>query len=646
MKNLLFIIWICLFPFYALAQLKLPSALSDNMILQQKINVPIWGHAKPNATVTVKFMQQKKMTVADGEGCWMIHLDPLVAMSNPQKMLIESDDAIIRFTNILVGEVWVCSGQSNMEFPIKWLKNPENIIAKANDSKIRFLVVNKFNFKPYECDDCKAKWLSWSSENAAERTAVGYFFAKALRKKLKVPVGLIEVYFGGTSIGCWTPENVYNKWPNARELLTEFAKYNNNKKYKILKARDKQKWFNELKKFDKGFAESWMRKDLPLSNWKKIINPVSWKSTDLKDFKGTVWYRKKINIPNNWKNKKLIVELGAINQYDITWLNGKTIGIMQSPFLNWVPRHYEVVNDVFNTGENSIVICDYNVDTEGGMVGSKKNMKIFPENHPEKAISLAGEWYYKKGYSGIELPVPPTPFSISAYSLSVLYNSMIAPIMPFGIRGVIWYQGESNQTDPKDYKEMMKDLITSWRENWNQGIFPFYYVQIAPYNYSDNINSALLREAQLSALTITNTGMAVTMDIGNPNNIHPKDKKDVGYRLALWALAKTYGFKNITFSGPIYKNMKIEGDKIILSFIYANGLKTTDGKAPSEFEIAGSDKKFYPATAKIQNGKIIVHSDKVKKPVAVRYAFTDTAKPNLCNKANIPASSFRTDKWK
>jgi len=219
---------------------------------------------------------------------------------------------------------------------------------------------------------------------------------------------------------------------------------------------------------------------------------------------------------------------------------------------------------------------------------------------------------------------------------------MIAPIMPYGIKGAIWYQGEANQPNPAHYKEMMQDMIKSWREGWNQGDFPFYYVQIAPFNYGDKVNSAELREAQFLSMKTTNTGMAVTMDIGNPTDIHPKNKKDVGHRLALWALAKTYGFTNLVFSGPIYKKMKIDGNKIVLSFDYAEGLKTRDGKAPSHFEVAGKNKKFYPATAEIKNNKVIVYSEKIKNPVAVRYGWSNAAEPNLCNGAGLPASSFRT----
>jgi len=626
MKILAALFLMSIIAFNSFAQLKLPSVFSDNMVLQRNIELPVWGWAKPKAVVNVKFIDQKQSTTADAEGYWKIVLSPLNAVCNPQKMSIESNGTILSITNILVGEVWVCSGQSNMEFPMGMLKNAEKEIAIAKDSKIRFLTINKFNFKPYECDDCKAEWIECSPDTAREQTAAGYYFACELRKRLNVPIGLIEAYFGGASIEAFTSANTLSKWPDLKKELAAMAKYKNNKRYKLLKQRDLKKWFEELRKSDKGFAEKWMNEK------------------ELKGFKGTVWLRKKIDIPEKWKNKKLILEPGVINDYDIVWLNGKLIGMMQWPWLFWQPRHYEINESDYKIGENEIVIQVYNKDSSGGMLG--ETMKIYPEGDPEKSISLAGEWYYKKGYEGKKLPKAPIPFIIAHHSPTALYNSMIAPIIPYGIRGVLWYQGESNQQNPYEYREMFPDMIQAWREEWGQGIFPFYYVQIAPFNYNNKINSALLREAQMFSMKVTNTGMAVTMDIGNPKDIHPKNKKDVGHRLALWALAKDYGFTNTVFSGPVYKEMKIDGDKIILSFDYAEGLKTRDGQQPSHFEIAGKDKKFYPAKAEIINNKVVVSNEKIKNPVAVRYGWSDIAEPNLCNKENLPASSFRTDDWK
>ena len=670
MKILIFLLFTILYTVNISAQLKLPSIFSDNMVLQRKTEVPIWGWASPGSVVTVKFMNQMKSTITDDDGCWEIKLDPLDATFNQQKMRItlryertrkawscpgsivedapwrESDGNKIVFTNVLVGEVWLCSGQSNMEFPIKSLEDSKEQIANANDPNIRFISINKFNLQPYECDDCVGKWEKCSPENAKEITAVGYFFAKELRKKLDVPVGLIESYFGGSKIEAWTSMHTLNNFPELQSELALLSKYKSSKQSGILKRYEKKKWYEKLKTIDTGFSNNWMNSNTDFDDWKHITLPCLWDSVNLKEFRGTLWLKKNICLPKSWINKNLILETGAVYEFDITWFNGKEVGIMQTPCFGMFPRKYKINSSEFLIGTNTITICAYCKNITGGDVGPKEAMRIYPYGEPEQAIQLYGEWSYKKGYSGKTLPEPPIPFRINHFSPAALYNSMIAPVIPFGIRGVLWYQGESNQDQPYKYRDLFTGMITDWRRNWGQNEMPFYFVQIAPNNYNNNVNAALLREAQMFALNITNTGMAVTMDIGNPNNIHPTNKKDVGYRLALWALAKDYGFTNIVFSGPIYKKMEIDGNKIILYFDYSRGLKTRDGKALSYFEIAGKDKKFVPAIAKIKNNEIIVTAKEIIEPVAVRYGWSDIAEPNLCNGAGLPASSFRTDDWK
>ena len=319
-------------------------------------------------------------------------------------------------------------------------------------------------------------------------------------------------------------------------------------------------------------VESWMKADVlkKHQNFQKIIDELE-------------------------KYKNLIVNPGAINGQDIVWLNGNVVGKTLIFGLARHQRNYEINGCQFLTGTNSIVIWNYCSKYDGGFRGPAKSMGISPSGEKEKAVSLAGEWKYKKGFEGVKLPKTPLSMQLCYKSPVVLYNSMIAPLIPYAIKGVLWYQGESNVRTAKNYRELFTDMIKSWRSEWNQGDFPFYFVQIAPFKYSDrgNLSAELLREAQFLSLNLTNTGMVVTLDIGNPGNIHPKNEITVGHRLALWALAKNYGFTNIVFSGPLYKNYEISGNKIILSFNYAAGLKTSDGKSPSNFEIAGANKKFF-----------------------------------------------------
>ena len=299
----------------------------------------------------------------------------------------------------------------------------------------------------------------------------------------------------------------------------------------------------------------------------------------------------------------------------------------------------------FKVGKNTIVVCNFANSDRGAPGKPILTLKLYQKNDPSNEVEYTKEWLCKKGYGNTDYPKIPLSFSLGNNILSIHYNSRIYPIIPYAIRGVLWYQGESNRHNSEIYDDLFSKMVKSWRDKWEQGDFPFYFVQIAPFDYGKNNNSAFLREAQFKSLKVTNTGMAVIMDIGEKHNIHPFRKKEVGHRLALWALAKDYGFTNIVYSGPLYKDFEIDGNKIIVSFDYAKGLKTRDGKPLSYFKIAGKDRKFYPATAEIINDKIEVSSDKVKNPVAVRFAWSNTAQPNLCNCAGLPASSFRTDEW-
>ena len=628
------------------AQLVLPSVFSDNMVLQRDIKIPVWGKAKPRSRVTVSFLNQKISVIADDEGCWKVELAPVKANFNPQKMTIETDNDKIVFKNVLVGDVWLCSGQSNMQFDLAHDKFVNKFAPTNTIQNIRYFSVWRFNFKPYECDNCFGEWNACAPDCTNKLSAVAFYFARALENKINAPIGLLEADYGGTRVEAWTDANTLRKWQHLKDELAPLLKFKNNKDFSYLKKMEKAKWFADLKKVDKGFAENWMSPNINDANWKSIQNPIQWKNANLKNYSGTLWYRKKILIPEDWKNKNIVINIGPTLDYEITWLNGKEIGAFLMPFGNWYPHSYVVKKGEFKTGENTIVVCVFGYSDNAGMLGHSDSARVFPEDDIEKSIRLNGKWKIAKGCPADKYVKAPPSLTLNPNTLSLLFNSMIAPVIPYAIKGAIWYQGESNRANANQYTEMFTDMIKSWRAHWEQGDFPFYFVQIAPFNYNDGATSAPLQEAQRLALTLTNTGMAVTMDIGDLKDIHPTNKKDVGERLALWALAKTYGFKNIIYSGPLYKSYKIEGNKIIISFDYAEGLKTSDGAPPTFFEISGADGKFYPANAKINKDKIVLSADKVKKPVAARFAWIDTAQPNLCNKAGLPASPFRTNRKK
>ena len=392
------------------------------------------------------------------------------------------------------------------------------------------------------------------------------------------------------------------------------------------------------------------------SNWKTMELPALWESTEVGNFDGVVWFRKKIKIPDDWVNQNLVIELGPIDDIDVTFINGKKIGGYEKPGFWQVNRIYNIPKDIVTTSEITIAVKVVDNQGGGGIYGKKENMNIHIKNS-DKKISLAGEWkympvaeftgdiFYVYGADGEFYSRPETPINLSPYTPTMLFNGMISPVIPYFIRGAIWYQGEANTGNPESYKKLFSIVIKNWRDDWNEGDFPFYYVQIAPYDYGENTQSQFLRDAQFRTLTVPNTGMVVTLDLGRKETIHPPDKQDVGYRLARWALANDYG-ENIPFSGPLLRSMKVQDNQILLSFSNAgSGLILKEKNGNTNFLIAGEDKNFVKADVKVMGRSLVVYSDKVKNPVAVRYAWNNTAEATLFNEEGLPAPTFRTDDW-
>jgi sialate O-acetylesterase len=480
-----------------LADVTLPRIFASDMVLQRDLALPVWGWATPGEEVTVSIAGQKVSGKADAMGRWQLKLTPLPTSAKPLEMTVAGRNTIT-LKNILVGDVWVCSGQSNMEWQMKNVIKASEELPAANQPTIRLFQAQKV-VAASPASDVQGRWDVCTPDTVKNFTAVGYFFAVNLQKKIEVPIGLISTNWGGTRIEPWTPAEAFADLPKLRDVADQLAQQN-------------QQQAKALEPF------------LPaLEAWTKAA----------------------------------------------------------------------------------------------------------------RAAQTAGQ------------PLPPMPAlpptAMDNGKPTGLYNGMVAGLVPFGIRGAIWYQGESNRGEGMLYCEKMKALITGWRKAWAQGDFPFYYVQLAPYKYDANIFALPeIWEAQVAALAIPNTGMAVTNDIGTVGNIHPTNKQDVGKRLALWALAKTYGQMGIVYSGPLYKSIKIDGNKIRVSFDYiGTGLASRDGEPLSWFEVAGTDGKFVKADAKIDGDAVVVTSEEVAQPATVRFAWSQVAVPNLMNKEGLPASAFR-----
>ena len=621
-------------------QVKLPKLISDGMVLQRNANVKIWGWASNGEKVSIQFIGKTYNTTTNKDGKWEVMLSDLKA-GGPYEMKIDASNSII-ITDIVVGDVWVCSGQSNMAFSLGSASElyKDEIEHMDNPFIRQFSTFPRANFKEPQKDFGFGNWQHADSKSVRRLTAVGYFFAKYLYEKYKVPIGLINSNVGGSSAEAWISEEAIKSFPNYYEELLRFK---DPAYMERINKQDKERvadWNTFIRQNDEGLKnlqQTWFDPALNTSDWETTNVPGYWTDTKLGYMNGVVWYRKEVNISSEMVGKPAVLNLGRIFDRDTVFINGKFVGSVGSQYSE---RVYKIPEDLLKEGKNVIVVRDISYIRHGGFVPGKE----YDITVGDKKIGLEGEWKYKIG-------VAADPLAENLFTGKIptgLFNGGIAPILNYRIKGVVWYQGESNTSRAFEHYDLFKSLIKDWRTNWHQGNFPFLFVQLPNFEEVNEEDTkydwAIFRESQLKALVIPNTGMAVTIDVGEYNNIHPLHKKPVGYRLALAAEKVAYGEKNIVYSGPIYKSMKVDGNKAILSFDHVgSGLVSQNGKLNC-FEICGIDDEFYPAEAKIVNNTIVVTSDKVKSPVAVRYAWANNPEgANLYNKEGLPASPFRTN---
>lgn len=628
------------------AKVSLPVIFGDNMVLQQNADVPLWGKAAPGKTVQVKTSWDKKSykTVAGEDGKWKVVVKTQ-SYGGPYEITI-SDGKSLTLQNIMLGEVWLCSGQSNMEMPLAgWgrIKNYEQEIANANYPNIRLFQVSRATaYTPL--DDCQATgWNPCSPAVIPEFSATAYFFARNLYEKYHIPVGLIHTSWGGTFAEAWTSTEALKSMPSFEYAATQIE----NKAPEIAELR--KNYAAEKKAWDEKFAASdigmhkgkWFNPSLDDSAWKQMHVPGLWEEQGLPGFDGLIWFRKHIDVPASWKGKELLLSLGGIDDDDITYFNGVEIGRGKYG----TSRNYKVPAKLVKEKDNVIAVRVLDSGGNGGFYGDKQDLKLTLSDG--NSIALAGDWKYNISIDMKNFDPIPQDYN-DPYHPGVLFNAMVHPLIPYTIRGAIWYQGEANTWRAYQYRDLLPVMIQDWRRRWNND-FPFYIVQLAAYTdikeNPEESDWAELREAQLKTLNLENTGMAVTIDIGDAKDIHPKNKQEVGRRLALIAMADVYGEK-IEYSGPLYDSYRIEGDTIRIRFTHVeSGLKTSDGGELKGFAIAGPDHKFYWAEARIDGQDVLVYSPQVKMPVAVRYAWANNPVCNLYNGAGLPASPFRTDDW-
>lgn len=624
------------------AQIVLPTFFNNNMVLQQGIDIPVWGWASPGESVTVNFGNTEVSVKADKTGKWDMKL-PAMNYGGPYTMIVKGNN-LHTIENIMIGEVWVCSGQSNMEFYLRNVNNAEIEMASANYSDIRLFTVKK-RIAQNPLDQLgDGEWVECTSSTSQDFSAVAYFFGKSLYEKLKVPIGLINTSWGGTVAETWTSGEAIGKNPDFAKSLSQLNKINLENYARTIE-KDIRKRVVEFSTVDLGMKDGkpiWADTDFDDSYWREMNLPGIWEASGLEAVDGIVWFRKEVEIGIDHVGKPAVLNLGKINDSDNTFVNGQLVGVNRMAADK--SRVYTIPAELLKQGKNTIVVQVEDVGGNGGIYGDASSLNL---QFGSRKISLSGDWKYKVGLAKFSAVLSPNSYP------TLLYNAMINPLVPFAIKGVIWYQGEGNASRAKQYQRVFPDLIKDWRSHWNQGDFPFFFVQLANFMQVDTVPKesewAELREAQSKTLALPNTGMAVITDVGDALDIHPKDKQTVGSRLAISALKIAYK-KDVVHSGPVYKGMAVEGTKVILTFDeVGTGLKIKDKYGYLKgFTVAGKEHKFYWAKAEITSVNTIeVTCPEVENPEAVRYAWSNNPEDaNLYNNENLPASSFRTDSWK
>lgn len=629
---------------YAQAQPKLPHIFSDSMVLQRNVPLRIWGTANPGEQVTVSLHLQEKTTRAGENGSWQVILAPEKA-GGPYNLAVAGKETIT-LRGVLMGDIWFCSGQSNMEFPVKgWSGVPgaDEVVSKALNPQIRLYTVPRNVDGLPSLQSNEANWRTCSPASIVNFSAVGYFFGRQLQQELDVPIGLINSSWGGTQIESWISYAAMSQDSRYKALFQTIPQ----RSMEQLTSARKQKedaYIRQLKKNLPDVADSakWKSADYDHSKWPQMSLPTLWeKIPALSRLDGVVWFRKEVFIRDEDAGLPATLQLGKIDDSDQAYLNGSLIGEGRG----WnVDRHYTIGAGQLKAGKNVIAVRVDDTGAGGGIWGDSSELSLTANGH---RYALAGNWAYGiQEVLQIKTGIGPNDYP------SVLYNAMVHPFGKLNIKGAIWYQGEANAYTGYEYRYALSLLIRDWRNLFNNREMPFYFVQLTSFN-ANNGNSnngstwAEIRESQAAVLKLPHTGMAVTIDVGESNDIHPRNKKDVGERLAAVALRDTYG-KAVIASGPVYQSSATEGNRVHIRFSSAGtGVAIRNGSSTLEgFEIAGEDRKFYPAEAVIAGGLVTVHSSRVAKPVAVRYAWADDAgNANLCNKEGWPAAPFRTDNW-
>lgn len=622
------------------AEIKLPGYFTDNIMLQRDMPIKIWGWGNRYETVTVSIHDQKVNTRCKKDGTWEIILSP-IPYGGPYSLTVQGKENSIKIENILIGDIWLCSGQSNMEWTVEQSANSKQEVQNANYPEIRALKVPK-SIKNSPQDNFNAQWEICSPSTVGAFSGIAYYYARALYKEVQIPIGIINASWGGTDIETWISDEAFTALPSNVQKQYNMEVVNNLEEY-IRQNKGQKQAFLDAMENDPGINNQWFIPGFNTVAWEEMKVPGEWGTTPLSLIDGHVWFKYDLNLTCTEAGRPATLSLGTIDDADITWVNGTKVGNASG----WdTPRIYSIPPGILKEGSNNITVRVTDNGGSGGMWGQEADIYLEIDNTRH---SLAGNWKYQMSVANADYHVLDiTPNMVH----SSLYNTMIHPLTPFRIKGVIWYQGENNVGAGYDYRTLFQTQIKDWRTRWGYEL-PFYWVQLANLYPEDTTpvesSWAELRESQAMTLELPHTGQATIYDIGDAYSIHPTNKQEVGRRLSLIALHKDYGRDSLVYSGPTFQNVSFkENTAVITMNTYGSQLTIHNKYGYLEgFSIAGEDRKFVWAKAFIDaNGKIIVYNENIAEPVAVRYAWSNNPAANLFNAQGLPAIPFRTDSWK
>ncbi|WP_372014855.1 sialate O-acetylesterase [Pseudoxanthomonas sp. 10H] len=622
-------------------KLELPLLFSDGAVLQRDRPLPVWGQAAPGAKVQVELDGHRAQAVAGDDGRWSVRL-PAHAAGGPYTLVVRAGTEEKRIGDVLVGEVWLASGQSNMEWPVATTLHAKEDIAAAGDTALRHFKVPKSWAATPQAQLAGGQWRMATPQTVGEFSAVAYAFARELRQVLGVPVGIIDSTWGGSSIEAWMDASMLGLDADALEQKMAARRAADERVESATRAR-LAAW-PEVDPASDAFASA----QLDDGTWAPIAVPSLWEAQGYAGMNGVAWYRTRFELSAREAAAGITLGLGQIDDSDTAWVNGRRVGATANAYN--VPRVYAVPASMLRAGLNTVAVRVEDSGGGGGIAGMPAEIFVEPAGAPRR--TLAGDWRFRT--AAVTVSTADDKNQVD----TLLYNAMIHPLQRYPLAGVIWYQGETNASaeGAYRYRDQFKALIEGWRAHWQAPSMPFLWAQLAAFGSGGDrladgvvLDSpwATLRESQSAALALPATGQAVTIDVGDSHDIHPRDKRTVGHRLALAARHVAYGERALVHAGPVFRSAEADGAGLVLRFDAAGGaLAARGGGAPRGFEVAGADGRFHPAQARIAGDTVVLRSDAVPRPTLARYAWSDDpVQADLVGADGLPASPFRTQAW-